>query len=67
VVAGLVVGEICAVVYFVVAICIGRAMPGTLDARQVGVHFMLLMIAAPLAGAFGAWFGYRKSLGRGLF
>jgi hypothetical protein len=41
--------------------------PGVLDARQVGVHFMVLMIAAPLFGAFGASFGYRKSLGRGLF
>ena len=38
-----------------------------LDARQVGVNFMVLMIAAGFSGAFGAWFGYRKSMGRGLF
>lgn len=67
VIAGFVVGAICAAVYFVVANWVGRTMPGTLDARQVGVHFMLLIIAAPVAGGFGAWFGYRKSLGRGLF
>jgi hypothetical protein len=66
-VAGLVVGEICAVVVFAAANFVGRAWPGVLEARSVGVHFMALMIVAPLAGALGASFGYRKSLGRGLF
>ena len=66
-IAGLVVGAVCAVVYFAIANWVGRAVPDMLDARQVGVHFMVLMIAAPLVGAFGASFGYRKSLGRGLF
>ena len=66
-IAGLVVGAVCAAVYFAVANWVGRASPDMLDARLVGVHFMVLIIAAPLAGAFGARFGYRKSLGRGLF
>ncbi|HTE81121.1 MAG TPA: hypothetical protein VK634_10585 [Reyranella sp.] len=66
-IAGLVVGAVCAAVYFAVANWVGRAVPGMLDAPQVGVHFMVLMIIAPLTGAFGASFGYRKSLGRGLF
>jgi predicted Co/Zn/Cd cation transporter (cation efflux family) len=66
-IAGLVVGAVCAAIYFAVANWVGRASPGMLNARQVGVHFMVLMIAAPLVGAFGASFGYRKSLGRGLF
>ncbi len=67
VIAGLVVGEICAVVYFIVSIWVGRNWPGLLDARLVGLHFMLLVIVAALFGALGAWFGYRKSLGLGLF
>lgn len=66
-IAGLLVGAVCAVVYFAVANWVGGASPDLLDARLVGVHFMVLMIAAPLIGAFGASFGYRKSLGRGLF
>lgn len=66
-IAGLVLGEVCAAVYFALANWVGRGWPGLLDARLVGLHFLVLMIAAPLAGAFGAWFGYRKSLGRGLF
>ena len=65
--AGLVVGAVCAAVYFAVANWVGRASPDMLNARLVGVHFMILMIAAPLVGAFGARFGYRKSLGHGLF
>jgi hypothetical protein len=66
-IAGLVVGAICAAVYFAVANWVGRAVPDMLDARQVGVNFMILVIVAPSAGVFGAWFGYRKSIGRGLF
>jgi hypothetical protein len=66
-IAGLVMGGACAAVYFALSIWVGRALPGVLEARQVGVHFMVLMIIAPLVCAFGASFGYRKSLGRGLF
>lgn len=66
-IAGLLVGAACTAIYFVVATWVGRAMPGTLEARQVGVNFMVLMPAAPLVGLMGAWFGYRKSIGRGLF
>jgi hypothetical protein len=66
-IAGFVVGEICAAAYFAVANGVGRIWPGLLDARLVGLHFMLLLIAAGSSGVFGAWFGYRKSLGRGLF
>jgi hypothetical protein len=66
-IAGVVVGEICAAVYFAVAIWVGRAWPGVLEARLVGLHFMVLVIAAAFSGGLGAWFGYRKSMGRGLF
>lgn len=66
-IAGLVVGKICAVIYFVVANWVGVVWPGLLDPWLVGVHFMVLVIVAGLSGATGAWFGYRKSLGRGLF
>lgn len=66
-IAGLVVGEVCAVVYFAVANWAGRFWPDTLDARTVGLHFMGLVVVAGLCGALGAMFGYRKMMGRGLF
>jgi len=66
-IAALMVGGVCAAVYFALAIWVGRNLPGVLVPRLVGVHFMALMIVAPLVCAFGALFGYRKSLGRSLF
>jgi hypothetical protein len=66
-IAGFVVGEICAAVYFAAANWIGRAWPETLDARLVGMLFMAVVIVAGPSGLLGAWSGYRKSLGRGLF
>jgi hypothetical protein len=65
--AGFVAGEICAAVYFAVANWVGRSSPDLLDPWLVGVNFMVLVIAAAPIGVFGAWFGYRKSLGRSLF
>lgn len=66
-IAGVVVGEICAAVYFATSIWAGRNWPGLLDPRMVGLNFMALVIAAAFSGGVGAWFGYRKSMGRGLF
>lgn len=66
-IAGVVVGEISAAVYFATSIWAGWAWPGLLDPRLVGLNFMALVIAAAFSGGFGAWFGYRKSMGRGLF
>jgi hypothetical protein len=65
--AGVVVGEVCAAVYLGLANWAGRVWHGLLDPRLVGVHFMALIVAAGLCGAIGAWFGYRKAMGRGLF
>jgi hypothetical protein len=67
VVAGLVLGEIVAAVYFGASVWVGRAWPGMLDARRVGFHFMVMVVFAALCGGAGAWFGHRKSIGRGLF
>jgi hypothetical protein len=67
VIAGLVVGEICAVVYFMVSLWVGRNIPGVLDARTVGFHFMVLVVLAALLGGAGCWFGHRKSIGGSLF
>ena len=67
VIAGLVVGELCAIVYFGVSIWVGRNWSGVLDARTVGFHFIVLVVVAALLGALGAWFGHRKSTGLGLF
>lgn len=64
---GLVVGLICAGVYFCVANWVGRNNPGMLDARLVGIDFLVLVFAAALCGLVGGWFGYRKSTGLGLF
>jgi len=64
---GLGVGEACAGIYLGLANWASRTWHGMLDARQVGVHFMGLIVAAGLCGAIGAWFGYRKAMGRGLF
>ena len=64
---GLVIGEVCAGVYFLVANWVGRSTPGLLDARLVGVYLMVLVFAAGLCGFVGAWFGHRKSIGLGLF
>jgi hypothetical protein len=64
---GLVIGEVCAGVYFGVANYVGRTHAGLLDARLVGIYFLALVFAAGLCGMFGAWFGHRKSIGLGLF
>ena len=66
-IAGLVAGGLCATVYFVIANWVGRTMPGLLDPRLVGLYFLALAVAAPVSGLFGAWFGYRKWMGRSLF
>jgi hypothetical protein len=67
VIAGLVIGEACAGVYLGLANWASRRWSDLLDARLVGMHFMALIVVAGLCGAVGAWFGYRKTLGRGLF
>ena len=61
------VGGVCAGVFLGVANWAGQMWPGLLDPRLVGVHFMVLIVAAGLSGALGAWFGYRKAMRRGLF
>ena len=65
--AGLVIGELCAGVYFLAGNWIGRSHLGLLDARLIGIYFMVLVFAAGLCGVIGAWFGHRKSIGLGLF
>jgi hypothetical protein len=67
VLVGLGVGEVCAGVYLGLANWANRMWHGLVDPRLVGVHFMALVVAAGLCGAIGAWFGYRKAMGRGLF
>ncbi|MCW5733212.1 MAG: hypothetical protein KIS73_03775 [Enhydrobacter sp.] len=66
-ITGVMVGEILAGVYFAMSIWAGRHFPGLLDPRLVGLNFMALVVAAGFSGGLGAWFGYRKSMGRGLF
>ncbi|HYD05296.1 MAG TPA: hypothetical protein VEC60_06205 [Reyranella sp.] len=67
VLVGLGIGEVCAAVYLGAANWASRMWVGLLDAREVGVHFMALVVAAGLCGALGAWFGYRKTMRGRLF
>lgn len=64
---GLALGEVCAFLYLGLANWAAKLWLGMLDPRQVGMLFMVLVVVAGLCGAAGAWFGYRKAMGRGLF
>ena len=64
---GLVLGEVVAGVYLGLANWAARMWHGLLDPHVVGVHFMVLIVAAGLSGAIGAWFGYRKAMRGSLF
>ena len=62
VILGIAVGWFCAFVYFGVLLAVGLLWPASLDAHELGVHFLILLAVAPLFGAPAAWFGYRKSI-----
>lgn len=58
---GVVCGGVCAVAYFAVTVMFGQLAPGSLVAAKVGFWFSILILAAPAAGAVGAFAGYRRS------
>jgi hypothetical protein len=57
---GLVCGGVCAVIYFGASVLTGELVPHLFDAQKVGYWFMILVFAAPVLGAIGAFFGYRR-------
>jgi hypothetical protein len=48
---GLVSGLGFAVLFFVAAVTVGNFIPGLLEPRAIGVHFIVLAAIAPLGGA----------------
>ena len=46
---------------FIQILLAGQLAPHTLDPKKIGYWFSILVFSAPLIGAFGAFFGYRRS------
>ncbi len=58
---GLVCGGVCASAFFCVCVLTGQLVPHTMDAKKIGYWFFILIFAAPLIGAVGAFLGYRRA------
>ena len=67
VLVGFVIGAVCVAFYLIVTSSIGMLWPETLDAHVLGLHLIVVGMASPVCGALGALFGYRRSIGQGLF
>jgi hypothetical protein len=65
--SGLIVGGLCVGLYFLVSAWIETRWPDLLDAYVVGLHLIIVILAAPVLGALGALLGYRRSMGQRLF
>jgi hypothetical protein len=61
VLGGLASGLAFAIVYFVSTVSIGNLLPGAFDAWSLGVHFVVLLVAAPLGSAFVAVLAHRHA------
>ena len=64
---GLIVGGLCVGLYFLVSAWIETRWPNLFDAYIVGLHLVILILAAPVLGALGSLLGYRRSMGQRLF
>jgi hypothetical protein len=53
-----------AVIFFVMTVAVTVALPGTFDARSLGMHLILLLAVAPLGAAAVAAFARYHALGR---
>ena len=67
VLVGLLAGAVCVGLYVVVTSWIGLIWPNLLDPHVVGLHLILVGMAAPVCGALGSLLSYRRSLGRRMF
>ena len=45
-------GGVCAVVFFGAEVLMGQLVPHTTDPKKIGFWFLILVFAAPVAGAF---------------
>ena len=60
---GAVVGELCAAVFWGLALFLATMVPGAaVSGRAVGFDFVILMIATPVCGAIAGVMGYRRTL-----
>ena len=53
-----------AVVFFVMTVAVAIVLPGTFDARSLGVNFIGLMAVAPLGSAVLAVLGHRHAMAK---
>lgn len=58
---GVMCGGVCAVGFFGATVLFGQLAPGTVDPKRIGYWFSILIFAAPVIGAVGSFFGYRRS------
>jgi len=54
-------GGVCAVVFFGAAVLTGQLVPHTTDPKKIGFWFLIVVFAAPIAGALGGFLGYRRA------
>jgi len=64
---GLVLGGLCVAVFFALTSSIGTHWPHLFDAYVLGLHLIIVMMAAPVCGALGSLLGFRRSRGLPLF
>ena len=56
---GAVCGMAFAVLFFLTTVVLGALHPGLFDGWMLGIHFLVLLIVAPLASAGIAWLEHR--------
>jgi hypothetical protein len=60
---GAVVGEVCAGLYWGLALFLATLVPeAAVSGRAVGIDFEILVIATPVCGAIAGVMGYRRTL-----
>ena len=64
---GLGLGGFCVAVFLSVTSALGARWPQLLDAHVLGLHLIIVMMAAPVCGALGSLLGFRRSRGLSLF
>ena len=63
VVFGVVAGEVCAVLFWGLALSLATLVPSAdVDPHAVGLNFVTLIIATPVCGAIAGFLGYRRTL-----
>jgi cell division protein FtsX len=60
---GVVAGEVCAAVFWALALSLATLVPSAdINARAVGFDFEILVLATPVCGAIAGYLGYRRAL-----